>query len=273
LVFIPREIAAIIDRGATVLAYPDLPFLPSERNPLRSASRCCLLSIYLENLNPRKEKLKPAVRAETVRRCHEIHSEIPMNESTGRWLDLIQSENAKFRDRIETGKLPVQRMPGQIAVITCMDPRVNLEAMGIPSFTQQGENASSIRIMRSIGAMAEPRSLAIAMHLAGIREFAVLMHTDCGCCLAHSRIDAIIRNMEQDLSTVQLHQFKRGIGEPFRDNLIDWLKAFDDPREAVKKEVASIRALSFVPDGVVLHGLLYDLASGGIEIIVNGYEP
>ena len=45
-----------------------------------------------------------------------------------------------------------------------------------------------------------------------------------------------------------------------------------DPREAARAEVASIRSLPFVPQRLVVHGLLYDLASGNIEVVVNGYE-
>ena len=196
-----------------------------------------------------------------------------MNEAQPQWLDTALRENAKFRARVHRDKLPVQRTPGTLAVITCMDPRVNLEGVGIPQFTNQGEGRSSVRIIRSIGAGAEARSLVIGIFLAGIREVAVLMHTDCGCCLAYSRIDTIIENMQRNLRAAQLAEVKRMIGEPFREKLRDWLKAFQDPREAARAEVASIKALPFVPDNLIVHGLVYDLASGTLDVVVNGYEP
>jgi carbonic anhydrase len=195
-----------------------------------------------------------------------------MSASEKRWLDHMLEENARFRNRIRRDKLPVQRTPGSFAVITCMDPRVNLEAIGISSFTAEGEGSSPIRVIRSIGAMAENRSLVINIFLAGIREIAVLMHTDCGCCLAFSKIDTIIENMQKNLSVMQFQQFRAVIGEPFRDNLRVWLKAFEEPRNALRREIASIRCLSFTPRNVMLHGLLYDLASGTIETVVNGYD-
>ena len=195
-----------------------------------------------------------------------------MNTTKNQWLESILLDNKRFRKRISLDKLPVQRTPGSLAVITCMDPRVNLEAIGIPGFTQQGEGNSSVRIIRSIGAMAEHRSLVIGIFLAGIREAVVLMHTDCGCCLAYSKIDTIIENMNKMLTKSQIQAFKATVGEPFREQLMDWLKVFEEPREAIRKEIASIKSLPFVPDGVIFHGLLYDLASGSIEVVVNGYN-
>lgn len=195
-----------------------------------------------------------------------------MTETNQRWLETILRENERFRQRIAPEKLPVQRTPGSLAVITCMDPRVNLEAIGLPGFTPQGEGNSPVRIIRAIGAMAEPRSLLIGIFLAGIREVAVLMHTDCGGCLAFAKIDTIIENMEKRLSPSQFQACKSTIGEPFRERLRDWLKAFAEPRAAIRKEIAAIKSLPFVPDDVIVHGLLYDLASGRVEVVVNGYD-
>jgi carbonic anhydrase len=153
-----------------------------------------------------------------------------------------------------------------------MDPRVNLEAIGIPQFGLKGEGHSSIRIVRSIGAMSEARSLVIAMFLAGIREFAVLMHTDCGCCLAYSKADTIIDNLLKRLSARKFERFQDEVRLPFRDNLIAWLKAFENLRDAVRKEISSFKELSFVPDDVIFHGLVYHLETGAVEVVVNGYE-
>jgi carbonic anhydrase len=196
-----------------------------------------------------------------------------MTDATELWLDTVLQANARFRARIRPERLPVQRAPGTVAVITCMDPRVNLEAIGIPPFAEDGARDSSIRVIRTIGGMADARSLVIGMFLAGVREFAVLMHTDCGCCLAHSRIDTIMENMEKRLDPDRLQAFRETIGEPFRENLRTWLKAFEDPRDAVQQEVAAIRALPFMPPDVAIHGLVYEVSSGNVEVVVNGYQP
>ncbi|VAW31061.1 hypothetical protein MNBD_CHLOROFLEXI01-2975 [hydrothermal vent metagenome] len=195
-----------------------------------------------------------------------------MNEAKNQNLETILLENKRFRSRISHDKLPIQRTPNPLAVITCMDPRVNLEAVGILGFGLQGDGHSSVRIIRTIGAMAEPRSLIIGVFLAGIREIVVLMHTDCGCCLAFSKIDVIIENMNKMLNKSQIQTFKQAIGNPFREQLIDWLKVFAEPHDAIRKEITSIKSLPFMPDDIIIHGLLYDLASGNVEVVVNGYD-
>ena len=192
-----------------------------------------------------------------------------MHTNAFRWLDTAIASNAKFRERSE--KLPTQRTPGTVAVITCMDPRVNLEAIGIPPFTPEGEGNSSVRIIRTIGARAEKRSLLIGLFLAGIREIAVLMHTDCGCCAAYDKMDAIVERLYQNVEPARLKRFMDQVGEPFPERLRAWLGAFSDPYTAVRQEVDTIKALPFVPRQLLVHGLVYDLATGKVDVVVNGY--
>ena len=80
----------------------------------------------------------------------------------GNWITEIVEANAAFRDRIEVAKLPVKRAPGR-AVITCMDPRVNLRAIGVQPFFEDGGNDSTTRIIRTLGAIADERSLLVGI--------------------------------------------------------------------------------------------------------------
>ncbi len=161
--------------------------------------------------------------------------------------------------------------PGRFLVVTCMDPRVNLEAIGIAPFSPDGEDASDVRVVRTAGAMSEERSLVIAIHLAGVREIAVVMHSDCGCCLALTKIDSIVDSLRRNLSAEVFGAYAKRIGEPLRDKLATRLKTFADPREAVRREIDAIRQQPFVPDDVVLHGLVYELATGAVKVVVSGY--
>lgn len=188
------------------------------------------------------------------------------------WLDTILEENKKFREAINTDALPTQRQPYPYGIVTCMDPRVNLAAAGVPPFRSTGEIQSQVRIIRALGGMADKRSLVVGIHLAGLKEIAVIMHTDCGCSLAYSKIDTLIRNIETNLHPEKWQEFKNLVGEPIREKLIEWLHAFEDPRAAVRKEVEAIKSYPFVPETLIVHGLVYDLSSGTIEIVVNGYE-
>ena len=175
--------------------------------------------------------------------------------------------NEQFRKRISIDKLPTERLPEPVAIITCMDPRVNLEALGIPQFSADGSGNSATRIIRTIGAIPEERSLLIGIFLAGIREFIILMHTDCGCCLAHSKIDTIANNMEKMLPSRQFELFKQQMGEPFHGRLQSHLHTFADPEKALIKEIDRLKALPFIPQDVRFHGLLYELESGEAKVI------
>ena len=186
------------------------------------------------------------------------------------WLSDIVEANSNFRRRIDRAILPVRRRPGN-AVITCMDPRVNLAAVGIRPFSGVGEGHSSTRIIRAIGGIADDRSLIVGLHLAGITEIVVLMHTDCGCSSAFHNVDKIETHMAESLDEDSMNTIRRSIGEPFTEKLRDHLHAFSDPYQACKGEVARIRHLPFVPEHIVVHGLVYDIETGAVEIVVNGY--
>jgi len=193
-----------------------------------------------------------------------------MNTTQPTWIDRIITANEVFISRITIDQLPTRRTPGQ-AIITCMDPRINLEAIGIAQFDENGASDSSVRVIRTLGAMADYRSLIVGIYLAGFREIVLLMHTDCGCALAYKKVDTIINNMHSRLSPTSLENFHAEIGEPFEDNLRDYLKAFQNPHDAVKEEITRIQSLSFIPDDLILHGLVYDLHSGKVDLVVNGY--
>lgn len=114
---------------------------------------------------------------------------------------------------------------------------------------------------------------ALSRHQQKIKEkIAIVMHTDCGCSLAFDKIDMIAANMEKSLGTKKMAEVKSILGKPFRENLRTWLHAFQNPWEAVQEEVAAVRRSPFVPDALIVHGLVYDLETGGIEIVVDGYE-
>jgi len=134
-------------------------------------------------------------------------------------LDSILKKNEDFRKRIDEQHLPANREPCPYAVITCMDPRVNLESVGVLPFFKNGEIGSQVRIIRTLGGIAENRSLVVGIFLAGFKEIAILMHTDCGCSLAYSKIDQIIENMQENLSPAHWEKFKKSIGEPLVENL------------------------------------------------------
>lgn len=195
-----------------------------------------------------------------------------METTEKRWIQKIQEENVKFVNKTESGNHPLQRAPCPYAIITCMDPRINLSAVGIPPFLENGETNSQVRIIRTLGGMSDLRSLVVGIHLAGFKEILFLFHTDCGCTVAFAAIDKLIENLYSNLSDPQMITFKKMIGEPFRDKLLTWLKAFEDPKAALIREIKELKKQSFIPGSMVIHGMIYDLSSRRTELVVNGYE-
>ena len=87
-----------------------------------------------------------------------------------RWLDEIVEANETFRGRVDIERLPTAGEPCPYAVVTCMGPRVNLAAVGVPPFEANRESQSQIKVIRTLGGMADKRSLVVGIHLAGFKE-------------------------------------------------------------------------------------------------------
>lgn len=187
------------------------------------------------------------------------------------WLAQLQEGNALFRHKAKLDRLPVARTPGRFALVTCMDPRINPAALGLAAFGADGSGGSDVRVIRTIGAMAEERSLIVAIHLAGVREIAFVTHTDCGNGLAKQKIDKLSTNLRDSVTPGTYQAVRHTIGEPFETNLVAHLKAFDNPRTAVEQEIAAVRRNPFVPADVILHGLVYDLETAQLAVVVDGY--
>ena len=81
-----------------------------------------------------------------------------MSQGEDRWLVHMLSRNSAFRAGLDPQELPVARTAGRFGLITCMDPRINTTALGIAPFAAGTAATSTVRIIRTIGAMAEDRN-------------------------------------------------------------------------------------------------------------------
>jgi len=184
-----------------------------------------------------------------------------------KWADEILLANAQFRAQIDPNTLQVERPAGARAVVTCMDPRVNLQAIGVQPFDGSGAMTSPVRVIRTLGGVADERSLAVAIHLAGIREIAVLTHTDCGAMAAWTRVDAVAESLEARLSPGALNELRSRLCDLNAKTLRKWLMAFEDPARAALREVERVRQLSVVPRDVEVIGLVLDLEDGSVRVV------
>jgi len=81
------------------------------------------------------------------------------------WLEEICEANGRFKEKADIDVLPTERQPCPYAVVTCMDPRVNLEAAGIQPFKLNGELKSQVRVIRTLGGIADDRSLVVGIQV------------------------------------------------------------------------------------------------------------
>jgi carbonic anhydrase len=115
-------------------------------------------------------------------------------------------------------------------------------------------------------------SLFVLLYLANMKEFAFMTHTDCGLTKIQKDPQRAVARMKERLGEEGFKRAKALIGEPLEQKILAWLGAFEDPREEVKRRVENFKNHPLVPADVIAHGLLLDLATGKVEIVVNGYE-
>ena len=173
------------------------------------------------------------------------------------YIDVMLKRNKEYAaQQSEPGALMPQSLPNVKAVIIgCADMRVDpAHVLGI----KPGEAV----VMRNIGGRITPGQLEQLGLLGRIGEVAgaipggggefhliVLHHTDCG-----------ITRLVGD-PTMLAHYFQ------IQERELE-TKSILDPRVAVAIDVAALRAIPALPGEWLISGLVYDVATGLVEVVV-----
>ena len=179
-----------------------------------------------------------------------------------RLLDAILDAN----QRTTAGKAP-PLAPGEftdalpLVALTCIDARLNHlipEALGVPeSHFIWLRNAGNI----ITGPMSSTmRSLALACAVKGGKEILILGHSDC---------------LVRKTGTMELLGKFAALGvarSTMPENLQEYFGLFASERQNVLKAVEHVRASPLIGPRVPVHGALIDLATGRLELLVNGYQ-
>ena len=155
--------------------------------------------------------------------------------------DELLENNARYAETF-SGPLPLPPAK-QIAVIACMDARLNVYAI-------LGLNEGEAHVIRNAGGVVtddEIRSLAISQRLLGTREVVLIHHTDCG------------------MLTFTDDGFKRTIQDETGIKPGWAAEAFTDLPEDVRQSVARIKASPFVPHKESIRGFIFDVATGKLS--------
>jgi carbonic anhydrase len=185
-------------------------------------------------------------------------------------IDEILDHNERFVQQntlSSIGHAPRRRM----AVVTCMDCRLvqmfeqalGLERGDVLELRTAGATISKPE--RADGANDLIRSLAGGIYLLGVREVAVIGHTQCG--LAHANPTALTASMQALGVDPQALIEKEKLGNV--QGLMNWLGAFDDVHINVKEVVNVIRDSPYLPK-IPVHGLVIDINTGKLEVVDRG---
>lgn len=154
----------------------------------------------------------------------------------------------------------VERFPGALPVIpamktmviTCADPRVDpAHILGL----ELGEAG----VIRNVGGRITPATIQTLAMLAAVAareeasggwELVVLQHTDCGITRLVDYTDVLAEYF--GVAEVELPA-----------------KEVTDPRRAVAADVAALKANPLLPAALVVSGLVYDVATGCVETVVE----
>jgi len=109
------------------------------------------------------------------------------------------------------------------------------------------------------------RSLAGGIYLLGVREVAVIGHTQCG--LAHANPTALTASMQALGVDPQTLIEEERLGDV--EGLMNWLGAFADVHINVKEVVNVIRSSPYLPK-IPVHGLVIDINTGKLEVVDRG---
>lgn len=134
--------------------------------------------------------------------------------------------------------------PGQVAVVTCMDWRVQPHRF-------LGAGANEAHVMRNAGGLVTEdtlRSLALSQSALGTREIMIVMHTRCG-------VQADERTLRETVAAATSTTPTLPFG------------GFDDLDERVRESLRTVRETAWIPHRDQVRGFVFDIADGSLREI------
>jgi carbonic anhydrase len=128
-----------------------------------------------------------------------------------------------------------------LAVVTCMDARIDV-------FATLGLHLGDAHVIRNAGGRVTEdvlRSLALSVHVLGVQSVTVMQHTGCG------------------LVGVTDDELRELTGSP-----IEFLP-IDDHTAALEEDIKRLADVPYLEPMRTVTGLVYDIATGGIDEVVR----
>lgn len=134
-----------------------------------------------------------------------------------------------------------------LVVVACMDCRMQIEEM-------LGLNPGDAHILRNAGGIVTDdviRSLILSYRFLGTREILVINHTGCGL------LGLFDDQLRKELAL-----------ETGRDTGGLEFYGFRDLESNVKHQVQKIKESPFIPQEIVVHGLIYEVKTGRLQLVI-----
>jgi carbonic anhydrase len=134
----------------------------------------------------------------------------------------------------------------KIAIITCMDPRVNqlLEWLDI--------KPADADVIRNVGTVASDdvvRSLMFSIHVLGVREIMIVGHTGCG-----------MEIFSEEEFENHIHK-QTGVWAVSPDRF----HCYKDVNLVTQKQVLKLKSHPWIPADIAIRGFVFDLATGELR--------
>lgn len=191
-----------------------------------------------------------------------------MGQGNTKVLDEILLYNKQFVQDKKYEEYKATKNPNKkLVILSCMDTRLTEllpKAMNIKNGDAKIIKNAGATIMHPFGSII--RSILVAIYEFNAEDVIVVGHHGCG--MSNLNVDSIIKKIvdrgvtEETISTL----YNSGI------DVGKWLQGFESVEEAIKESVKSIKNHPLIPKDVNIHGLIIDPHTGGLGIVVNGYE-
>ena len=164
-------------------------------------------------------------------------------------IDQLLANNRAFADGLEAGPHLDLRPSRRLAIVTCMDSRLDV-------FAALGLGDGEAHVLRNAGGVITDdmiRSLAVSQRRLGTREVMLIHHTDCG-----------MQKLTDDGFRAELQE-ATGVAPAFA------IESFVDLDADVRQSVLRVRRSPFVPHRDAVRGFVYDVDTHRLqEVDVEG---
>lgn len=183
-------------------------------------------------------------------------------------LQEILDHNREFVEDKKYCKYITSKEPNKkMVILSCMDTRLTEllpKAMNIRNGDVKLIKNAGATIMHPFGSIM--RSIVVAVYEFQADEVFVVGHHGCG--MSSINTDEILKKATARGITPEVMDTLGNAGIDIRK----WLHGFDSVEESVRESVELIKRHPMIPGDIRVHGLIMDPQTGGLEVIIDGYE-